>query len=454
MNLEKIAEIIHERRPIEALNPAEYNPRKDLQPGDEEYEKIKNSIKTFGYVDPIIINHDGTVIGGHQRLKVLKEMGYNEVDCSVVNLSKKDEKALNLALNKIEGEWDEEKLAAVFEELKEEDYDFSATGFDLNEINGLLLDFEENKIDLEKADEDVPLPSVEPISCYGDVWILGDHRVICGDSQDKSTYDTLMEGEKANLLITDPPYNVDYEGSAGKIINDNMTENAFKQFLANAFKEMAEAIENGAAAYIFYGDAFSEVFRNEFRNAGFLLKQCLIWVKNTFVLGRQDYQWRHEPILYGWKQGAAHYFADKRNLSTVVDGSGRPEIESMSREEMADLLEFIYDELEMVDTTILYSDKPVRNLDHPTMKPVKLIHKLIENSSQAGWIVLDPFGGSGSTLIAAEAAGRKARLIELDPKFCDVIVKRYVKTTEKTNVRLVRDGKEIPIKETGILDED
>ena len=446
-----MAAIRQERCSIDELNPAEYNPRKRLQPGDEEYERLKTSIETFGYVDPIIINADGTVIGGHQRLFVLRDLGYSEADVAVVDLSKADEKALNIALNKIIGEWDEEKLAAIFAELDAEGYDLTLTGFGEDELSGLLSVTDADFVDMDKADEDVPEPADAPFSKPGDIWHLGNHRLICGDSTDRETYNRLLNGESVQLVVTDPPYNVDYEGTAGKIMNDSMDSDAFRAFLNDMYSAVADVSAPGAGAYIFHADGEGVAFREEFERAGFLLKQCLIWVKNSFVLGRQDYQWRHEPILYGWKDGAAHYFTDKRNLATVIDESGKPDPGTMSREDLEELVSLLYDAVEEEPTSIIYCDKPLRNAEHPTMKPTRLIAKLIENSSKAGWIVLDPFGGSGSTLIAAEATGRKARLIELDPKFCDVIVKRYASVTEKTDITLVRNGKEIPVEDTGIL---
>ena len=446
-----MAAIRQERRNIDDLNPAEYNPRKRLQPGDEEYERLKTSIKTFGYVDPIIINADGTVIGGHQRLFVLRDLGYSEADVAVVDLSKADEKALNIALNKISGEWDDEKLAAIFADLNMEGYDLSLTGFGEDELSGLLTGTDADFVDMDKTDEEVPETAEDPYSRPGDIWYLGNHRLVCGDSTDRATYDRLLDGESVQLVVTDPPYNVDYEGTAGKIMNDSMDSNAFRAFLNDMYSAVADVSAPGAGAYIFHADGEGVAFREEFERAGFLLKQCLIWVKNSFVLGRQDYQWRHEPILYGWKDGAAHYFTDKRNLATVIDESGRPDPGNMSREDLEELVSVLYDAVEEEPTSIIYCDKPLRNAEHPTMKPTRLIAKLIENSSKAGWIVLDPFGGSGSTLIAAEATGRKARLIELDPKFCDVTVRRYMQVTGKTDVVLMRDGKQFHVEHTGIL---
>lgn len=448
-----MAAICQERRKIADLNPAEYNPRKRLKPGDDDYESLKRSIEVFGYVDPIIINTDGTVIGGHQRLNVLLDLGYTEADVAVVDLDKNDEKALNIALNKISGEWDEEKLTALFAELGTEGYALELTGFKEDELADLKIDINLNKIDMEEADADIPAPPIDPITMTGDVWNIGQHRLICGDSTNIETYESLMQGELAKLIITDPPYNVDYEGAAGKIMNDSMTSATFREFLNNMYSAMAAVTAGGAGIYVFHADSEGVAFREELQRAGFLLKQCLIWVKNSFVLGRQDYQWRHEPILYGWKDGATHYFTEHRNISTVIDESGRPDINTMSREEMAELLSLVYDEADMEQTTVLYCDKPLKNSEHPTMKPTALIARLIENSSRRGWIVLDPFGGSGSTMIAAEATGRVARLIELDPKFCDVIVRRYIQVTGKQDVFLIRNGEEIPIDKTGITSE-
>jgi DNA modification methylase len=392
------------------------------------------------------------VIGGHQRLFVLRDLGYTEADVAVVDLNKNDEKALNIALNKISGEWDEEKLAEIFADLNADGYDLSLTGFGEDELSGIMVDLGESTFDMDEADECQPAPPITPFSQLGDIWNIGQHRLICGDSTKADTYTALMQGDVAKLIVTDPPYNVDYEGTAGKIMNDSMESGAFRTFLFDMYSAAASVTDSGAGAYIFHADGEGVAFREEFQRAGFLLKQCLVWVKNAFVLGRQDYQWRHEPILYGWKDGAAHYFTEKRNLATVIDESGRPAIDSMSRDEMAELLSIIYDEVDMEQTTVLYCDKPLKNAEHPTMKPTSLIARLIENSSKAGWIVLDMFGGSGSTLIAAEATGRKARLIELDPKFCDVIVKRYAAVTGKGDITLIRNGETIPVAQTNILD--
>lgn len=384
MNIQKIN--------IEKLKAAEYNPRKDLKPKDEEYQKIKRSILEFGYVAPIIVNADMTVIGGHQRLKVLKELGYKEVECNIVDLDKTKEKALNIALNKITGEWDNSKLEELLAELKETDIDMDMTGFTFDEVDNILKDIEgskEDDFDLDQALNEIE----EPITRPGDIWILGKNRLMCGDSTQKEQVMRLMDKQDADMLLTDPPYNVDYEGKtvdALKIENDNMTSTEFYNFLLDSFRNMFEVTKCGSSVYVFHADTEGLNFRNAFNAVGFKLAQCLVWVKNTFVMGRQDYQWRHEPILYGWKEGAGHYFINDRKQSTV--------------------LEF---------------DKPTRNAEHPTMKPIDLLVYLIKNSSKENDLILDLFGGSGSTLIAAEQVKRRCYTMELDPKYCDVIVKRW-----------------------------
>lgn len=383
---------------INKLIPATYNPRKDLKPNDEEYIKIKNSIINFGYVEPVIINKDFTVIGGHQRLKVLKELNYEKIECIVVDLDKTQEKALNIALNKISGDWDNNKLEELLAELKETDIDLDITGFSFDEVDNILKDItgsKEDDFDIQQALDEID----EPTTKTGDIWILGRHRLMCGDSTQKEQVLRLMNNQEADMLLTDPPYNVDYEGKTAdalKIENDNMNETEFYNFLLDSFRNMYESVKYGGSVYVFHADTEGLNFRNAFKSCGFKLAQCLVWVKNTFVMGRQDYQWRHEPILYGWKEGAGHYFVDDRKQSTV--------------------LEF---------------DKPSRNAEHPTMKPVDLLVYLIKNSSKEDNLILDLFGGSGSTLIAAEQTKRKCYTMELDPKYCDVIVKRWETLTNQ-----------------------
>nr|DAW44052.1 MAG TPA: adenine specific DNA methyltransferase [Caudoviricetes sp.] len=383
---------------INKLIPATYNPRKDLKPDDAEYIKIKNSIVKFGFVSPLVINKDMTVIGGHQRLKVLKDLGITEVECIVVDLDKTNEKALNIALNKIQGDWDEDKLEALLQELKLEEFDMNLTGFDFDEVDEILNDIngtKEDNFDVDSAYEEIE----EPITKPGDIWILGNHRLMCGDSTHKDDIMRLMNNQDADMLLTDPPYNVDYVGKTAealKIKNDNMDDNQFYEFLRKVFENMYIVTKEGASIYVFHADTEGINFRKAFKDAGFKLAECLIWKKDCFVMGRQDYQWQHEPVLYGWKEGKAHYFINDRTQSTI--------------------LEF---------------DRPKQSTLHPTMKPIDLIAKLIKNSSRENDIILDLFGGSGSTIIAAEQLNRCCYTMELDPKYCDVIVKRWETLTNK-----------------------
>ncbi|MED3654683.1 site-specific DNA-methyltransferase [Heyndrickxia sporothermodurans] len=405
--------MIIEKVNLEQLIPADYNPRKDLQPGDSEYEKIKRSLEEFGYVDPVIWNKTtGRVVGGHQRLKVLASMGRTEVECVVVELNEEKEKALNVALNKISGDWDKEKLAVLMTDLDAADFDVSLTGFDAAEIDDLFKDTLRDGVEDDDFDVDEELQN-PPITMQGDVWILGRHRLVCGDSMKKETFDKLMEDKKANLVVTDPPYNVDYEGSAGKIKNDNMNNDTFYQFLLDAFKNTEDALAKDGSIYVFHADTEGLNFRKAFEEAGFYLSGTCIWKKQSLVLGRSPYQWKHEPILFGWKKKGRHRWYSDRKQSTIWE-----------------------------------FDKPKRNADHPTMKPIALIAYPIMNSSLTNSIVLDPFGGSGSTLIASEQTDRICYMIELDEKFCDVIAKRYIEQVgTDEDVYVIRNNKKIAYSE-------
>lgn len=405
--------MIIEKIKVEQLIPADYNPRKDLQPGDSEYEKIKRSLEEFGYVDPVIWNKTtGRVVGGHQRLKVLASMGRTEVECVVVELDEEKEKALNVALNKISGDWDKEKLAVLMTDLDAADFDVSLTGFDAAEIDDLFKDTLRDGVEDDDFDVEEELQN-PPITMQGDVWFLGRHRLVCGDSTKKETFDKLMKDKKANLVVTDPPYNVDYEGSAGKIKNDNMNNDTFYQFLLDAFKNTEDALAKDGSIYVFHADTEGLNFRRAFEEAGFYLSGTCIWKKQSLVLGRSPYQWKHEPILFGWKKNGRHRWYSDRKQSTIWE-----------------------------------FDKPKRNADHPTMKPIALIAYPIMNSSLTNSIVLDPFGGSGSTLIASEQTDRICYMIELDEKFCDVIAKRYIEQVgTDEGVYVIRNNKKIAYSE-------
>lgn len=389
--------------PLKELKPAAYNPRKKLKKGDKEYEKIKQSLLKFGYVDPIIVNEDLTVIGGHQRLTVLKDLDYETAKCVIVDLPKEDEKALNIALNKITGQWDEALLADLLLDLQESDFNLDLTGFDPPEIDDILSNVHDKELSEDEFDveEELKKPT---LSRHGDIWQLGKHRVICGDSTKAETYKQLLDDRKANLVVTDPPYNVDVEETAGKILNDNMSDGDFYQFLLSMFTQVENHMEDDASIYVFHADTEGLNFRKAFKDAGFYLSGCCIWKKNSLVLGRSPYQWQHEPCLYGWKKKGKHqWFSDRKQ------------------------------------TTIWEYDRPKSSKDHPTMKPIQLMAYPIQNSSMRGTIVLDPFLGSGSTLIAADQTGRVCYGIELDEKFVDVIVKRYIEVTGDTEVTVQRN---------------
>ena len=439
-----------ERRKLSDLKAADYNPRKALTPEDSEYQKIKRSIEEFGYVDPIIINEEGTIIGGHQRCTVLKDLGYEEVDVVVVSLDKQREKALNIALNKITGEWDELKLKDLLLDLDLGDYDISLTGFESEELTDLVdrLAIEPEAID-DDFDESEMLEQIsEPKTKLGDVWKLGRHRLMCGDSTSQEDVATLMKGELADLIITDPPYNVNYGDKAemldtylqkghrnnSRIKNDNMDNESFYSFMLQIYQSAYEFMREGAAIYVFHAESTGHIFRQAFLDAGLKLSQCLIWEKNTFVLGRQDYQWRHEPCLYGWKEGAAHYFINDRTQDTVILEDD-VDFEAMKKAELVAYIKDLHRKYKD-QTSVIYENKPARNDIHPTMKPVTLVGRLMSNSSKSGWNVLDLFGGSGSTLMAAEQLGRTAFLMELDEKFCDVIVKRWEEYTGQSAVKI------------------
>lgn len=370
--------------------------------------KLRSSLREFGFINPVIIDRDYGVIAGHGRILAAKEEGITEVPCVFADhLTEAQKKAYILADNRMamDAGWDEELLRVEIEALQAEAFDVSLTGFDPNEIDDL---FKENLKDgLHDDDFDIEAELKKPtFTKAGDVWTLGRHRLVCGDSTKKETYSILMEGKKANLVLTDPPYNVNYEGTAGKIKNDHMANDAFYQFLLDAFTNMEAVMADDASIYVFHADTEGLNFRRAFADAGFYLSGCCIWKKNSLVLGRSPYQWIHEPVLFGWKKSGKHAWY-----------AGRKE------------------------TTVWEYDKPKKNADHPTMKPIALLAYPIMNSSMSNAVVLDPFGGSGSTLIACEQSERTCYTVELDEKYCDVIVKRYIEQVGSAEgVTVLRDG--------------
>ncbi len=400
MNLQRI--------PIEKLKPAKYNPRKDLKPGDPAYEKIKRSLNDYGYVDPVIWNEvTGNIVGGHQRQKILVAEGATEIDCVVVHIENpQDEKAMNIALNKAVGEWEPVALADLLSELQTSGYDLGATGFDAAEVNDLFSQVHDKDVADDDFDEDkaVEAPAFVEV---GDIWLLGRHRLMCGDSTRAADVSLLMDGKKANLCITDPPYGCDYSGGTGmKIMNDTLKGKEFYEFLLSAMKNIYEHLADGGALYVFHSDAEKVNFYNAVVDAGFHYSTTCIWVKNSLVIGRMDYQMRHEPIIYAFKDTARHKFYGDRK-----------------------------------QTTIWEFDRPTKSKLHPTTKSLPLIAYPMRNSSQENAIVVDLFGGSGSTLMAAEQLNRAACLMEIDPIYASVIVRRYVSNAGSiADVRVIRQG--------------
>ena len=390
--------------PIAKLVPYVNNARTH---SPEQITKLRSSLREFGFINPVIIDRDFNVIAGHGRILAAKEEGITEVPCVFADyLTEAQKKAYIIADNRMamDAGWDEELLRVEIESLQGMDFDPLLTGFDEKELAALFDDGIEAKEDDFDVDAELQKPT---FTKSGDVWTIGRHRLVCGDSTKSEAYTMLMDGVKANLVITDPPYNVNYEGSAGKIKNDNMAGEKFYEFLLAAFQNMESVMATDASIYVFHADTEGLNFRRAFADAGFYLSGCCIWKKQSQVLGRSPYQWQHEPVLYGWKKNGKHQWY-----------TGRKE------------------------TTIWEFDKPKKNGDHPTMKPIPLLAYPIRNSSMANSVVLDPFGGSGSTLIACEQTDRICHTIELDEKFCDVIVNRYIEQTGSADgVSVLRDGR-------------
>lgn len=409
---------------INEIVPYENNAK--LHP-KEQIEQIKNSILEFGNNDPIAIDENNVIIEGHGRYEALKELGFDKVNVIVLDeLSEEQKNAYRIVHNQLtmNTDWDINKLK---EELNTISLDMSLLGFNENLLDEVEEDFSEVEEDNFDVDEAIPeIPTTTP----GQVWQLGNHKLICGDSTKKEDILKVMNGQTADMLLTDPPYNINVSNSQGMTIeNDNMDKTEFVEFLSKAFENAINVMKEGAAFYIWYADTSSLEFNQACRNANMTVRENLIWVKSQFILGRQDYHWRHEPCLYGWKDGAAHYFLNDRTQSTVIDDS--IDLNTITHE---DLLEYVKNILNY--SNVLYENKPTTNDLHPTMKPLKLMGKLIKNSSKKKNIILDLFGGSGSTLIACEQLNRQCYCVEFDPKYCDVIIKRWEELTGKKAVLL------------------
>ena len=411
---------------------------------DDDLVKIERSIKQYGFATPFFVwKHEGKnkVLDGHGRLQTLKAMkarGEEIANLPVVYIDLPNEEAAKNLLLRIcstYGEMTAESVAEFLDGLK----------IDLDDIklpDGLLdLSLMQERNDTKNDDEaPVVITDEPPISKAGEIYELGDHKLICGDSTETDTIALIMGDSKADLILTDPPYNVNYTGGTSeklKIINDNKSSAEFMQFLTKAFSSMFTGAKAGAAFYIFYAQLNSDLFISALKDAGHKPHQYLIWVKNVFTLSRADYKWKHEPIMYGWKDGASHNFYGALNLSTVFDK--KKDIEKMTKEELKLELKRIESS---IPQDIIYEKKPLRNAEHPTMKPVELLMTLIKNSTKADDIVLDTFAGSGSTLIASAKTGRIARLVELDPHYCDVIRRRWTKWAKENGYAVGPGGLE------------
>lgn len=400
---------------------------------DADFEKIEKSIKKHGFSFPFFVWKKSKInycLDGHGRIGALQRMvarGEKLPELPVVYVKCKDEAEAKELLLKLNSQYGHMTADSVREFLGDLQIDLSDLALPEGTLDLTLTPNEETKGDDEAPEVD---QEAEPDSKPGHVYQLGPHRLIVGDSTKIEDIEKLMDGAKADLIITDPPYNVDYEGSDGKKIqNDHMADNSFLNFLTDAFTAMFRVLKNGGAYYIWHADSEGYNFRSAVKKAGGIVRQCIIWVKNSLVLGRQDYQWRHEPCLYGWKDGKGHYWEGRRDLSTVFDET-RKDWRKMNKEELLAELKRVDNEIK---TTVVYEDKPARNAEHPTMKPVRLFERLIRNSSKEEDIVLDPFAGSGTTIIACAKTGRIARVCEFDPRYADVIRRRWTTWAQENN---------------------
>ncbi len=389
-----------ENRPLTAIRPYPNNPRLN----EAAVSAVAESIRHFGWRQPIVVDGEGVIVCGHTRFLAAQHLGMDQVPVHVAtDLSPDQVRAYRIADNKSAelAEWNLDQLALELKDIEASplDIDLEKFGFAPDELAKLL-----GKGAAGGDEAEAPMPPEQPVTRLGDLWLLGEHRVFCGDSSDATAIERLMGDDEADLLLTDPPYNVGYVGATAEqltIANDAMDESAYERFLVGTLGTALARLRAGGAFYIWHADSHGHAVRSACTTIGLTIRQCLMWVKSALVLGRQDYHWRHEPCLYGWKDGAAHTWLSDRS-----------------------------------QTTVLTFDKPARNGEHPTMKPIELFAYLMGNSCERGGVVLDPFGGSGTTVIAAEQTGRRARVMEIDPRYADVIVRRWVKATGGEAVRI------------------
>lgn len=389
---------------------------------EQQVAQIAASIREFGFLNPIITDGDGGILAGHGRLEAARLLGMDTVPVvEAKHLTEAQRKAYIIADNKLalNAGWDELALARELRGLAEMEFDLSLTGFDEKELSALLDGLGEEKEGLTDPDA-VPDVPESPASRPGDIWIMGQHRLMCGDSTDVDQVAALMDGALADLVWTDPPYNVAISGKAGTILNDDMDSDNFRSFLRDAYDAYYTHMRPGAVIYVAHADTERVAFTEAMVSAGLKLSQVLVWVKQSAPLTRQDFNWKHEPILYGWKEGRAHYFCEDFTLTTVIDDD--VDLKKLTKAELLAIAQQLRDQ---IPTSVIRHDRPTKSELRPTMKPVALVERMITWSSLRGDTVMDLFGGSGSTLIAAHKAARRARLMELDPKYCDVIVRRW-----------------------------
>lgn len=419
--------------PVSELKPYENNAKIHTP---EQVEQICRSIEEFGFNDPIAVDENNMIIEGHGRLLAVQRLGWKEVECiRLVGLTAEQKRAYIHIHNQLTMNTGFD-MDILEQELKSiEGIDMGFFGFDMDFEMDTDFEFDDGENAQSQLAE--AAAKAEPRSKRGQLWQLGSHRLMVGDSTDADDVLRLTGGEEMDLCVTDPPYNVGYVGGtpeAMTIINDQMEDTQFYNFLSAFYRQMLRVLKPGGGYYIFHADTEGLNFRGALREAGGQVKQNLIWVKNSLVLGRQDYQWKHEPILYGWKEGAGHYFVNDRCQTTVFEN--RPDVEGMPREELISLANFLLARLEATPNTVIRENRPTRSELHPTMKPVALCAKLIQNSSKRGDKVIDFFGGSGSTLMACEETGRACYAMELDTKYADVILTRWEEATGEKAVLL------------------
>ena len=414
----------------------------DLKPYDKnarthspkQIDQIAASLKEFGFTNPLLIDQDNGLIAGHGRLAAATKAGWKTVPAvRLTGLTEQQKKALVILDNKLpeNAGWNSQILAEELQCLSDFGYDLSLMGFKPSELDALLAPT------TGKTDEDAsPAVPVNPITRRGDIWQLGTHRLLCGDATLIDDVEKLMAGKKADMVWTDPPYNVAIDGAAGKIMNDDMSSESFKEFLTAVFVNYFMVMKDGAVIYVAHADTERINFTQAFKDSGLKLSQVLIWVKQSGTLSRQDFNWQHEPILYGWKEGGKHYFSGDFTKTTVIEDD--LDLKKMSKEMLVQLAEKL---LQGAKSTAIRHNRPTKSDLHPTMKPVALVREMIETSSIEGQTVLDLFGGSGSTMIACETSGRACNMLELDEKFCDVIVTRWQEFTGKDAVHAVTGKK-------------